>query len=63
MKIADLRSNELSYIERDRLLAHIDPLLAYLGAPGDWGYGTVLGQFAIELREIQHAVRTAAIKT
>lgn len=39
----------LSESERARLLSLLDPLVRFLGAPGDWGYGTKLGDTTIRL--------------
>lgn len=51
-----LPSNEgLSASEASTLRLRIDDLLRFLGSPGDWGYGTKLG----ELTQILHAQRGA----
>jgi len=42
---------EVSARDRSRLLMRIDDVLRTLGAPGDWGYGTKLG----ELTRVLHA--------
>lgn len=42
--------------ERDTVLAHLDPLLRYLGAPGDWGYESKLGQMTIRLNELRNEI-------
>lgn len=46
----------LSDVERDTLLAHLEPLLRYLGAPGDWGYETKLGRITIRLYELRNDI-------
>lgn len=51
----------LSGRERDTVLGHLDLLLRYLGAPGDWGYESKLGQMTIRLAELRNEiVRSAA---
>lgn len=56
--------------ERLRLLALIDPLVAFLSSPGDWGYDTQLGDLtrrAIsvrdQLRQLQEELPTVAAAT
>jgi len=49
-----LVGSPLSEVEKARLLAHLEPLLRFLGAPGDWGYETKLGQMTIRLRELNN---------
>jgi hypothetical protein len=43
--------------ERARLLGLLDALAGYLGAPGDWGYGTRLGRFTVDVLALRHDVR------
>lgn len=54
-----LSRTPLTVLERDRLIALLVPLSAYLGAPGDWGADTRLGMFAAAAQEIAGAVRNA----
>lgn len=44
----------LDALERQRWLDVINPLLAYGGSPGDWGYNSKLGR----LIQVLHQVRT-----
>lgn len=63
MQIADfdkLPMPELSDIERDKILIRLDPLIQYLGAPGDWGYDTKLGVMTVKLIEMRSAIRAKA---
>ena len=39
-----LSESALSSEERAKWINVLDPLLKYAGAPGDWGYGSKLGQ-------------------
>jgi hypothetical protein len=41
------------------MLGLLDALSGYLGAPGDWGYGTQLGLFTMQVLAISVAVRNA----
>lgn len=47
----------LSEAERAKLLLRLDDLLRFLGAPGDWGYGTQLGDLTIELKRLRLRVQ------
>ena len=53
----ELPDNHTSQKDRERLLMRIDDLLRLLGAPGDWGYDTKLG----ELTQILFVQRTALL--
>lgn len=57
MPVADC---PLSDLERGKMLAHLDPLLRYLGAPGDWGYESKLGQMTIRLNELRNEIVRSA---
>ncbi len=46
----------LSDGERARMLMHLDQLLRYLGAPGDWGYESKLGLMTIRLSELRNEI-------
>jgi hypothetical protein len=58
-----LSSHPLTEYERTRLLAMVDPLVGYLNAPGDWGYDTRLGDATLSLKALQHALRTAEVRS
>lgn len=45
--------------EQQNLLQHITALSVVLGAPGDWGYGTRLGDLTLELLSLRAAVQEA----
>lgn len=51
-----LVAHPLSDVEKARLLACLEPLLHYLGAPGDWGYETKLGRMTISLIELRNEI-------
>lgn len=53
---APLARQPLTTAEKVRLQALLDPLVGFLGRPGDWGYGTKLGDLAIRLRVLQDEV-------
>lgn len=53
-----LPDNDLSNAERKLILMRIDDLLRMLGAPGDWGYGTKIG----ELTRILHIARASIVE-
>lgn len=55
----NLPANELRSRERERIELRLDDLIRALGAPGDWGYGTKLG----ELTQILHLQRAALAET
>ena len=52
-----------SPVEQARLIGLLDSLAAYLGAPGDWGYGTTLGNLTISVLNARQAVRTAPVES
>jgi len=41
--------NDLRPDERVKLEANLDNLLRFLNAPGDWGYGTPMGDLTVYL--------------
>lgn len=61
-----LCESALSYEEALRLEAELAPLMRYLGSPGDWGYGTKLGDltaFLLSLRgQIEQAGKNAILR-
>jgi hypothetical protein len=57
-----LCSFDLSETECARLLDRIDALVQFLGAPGDWGYGTKLGDATLFLIDLQKAVRNEKVR-
>lgn len=54
-----LCASPLSYDEAVRLEASLMPLLRYLAAPGDWGYGTKLGRLTEVLHGLRAGIRQA----
>lgn len=58
---AALCRTPLNEIERARLLGLLQALAAYLGAPGDWGYGTRLSAYTQQTLEMCAAVRNADV--
>lgn len=60
-KLLDLPLGRINATERDRLLEEISPLLKYLGAPGDWGYGTKLGELTFFLHQVHAEVQQTEI--
>ena len=44
-----LAFHNLSEAERHRLFASLEPLRQFLGSPGDWGYGSRLGNLTLEV--------------
>lgn len=40
--------------EKLRLAEAMAPLIQFLGAPGDWGYGTRLADLTIYLKQLRH---------
>lgn len=56
MKVED---HPLSDQERAKLLDRLDILLGVLGAPGDWGYNTELGQTTLQLIDLRHRLAGA----
>ena len=55
-----ITNSPLSDLERGKLLALLDSLLYYLGAPGDWGYESKLGQMTIRLSELRNEIVRSA---
>lgn len=53
----NLCTTPLDAQERARLLGLLDALAGYLGAPGNWGYGTTLGKFAQAVLMVRNDVR------
>jgi hypothetical protein len=51
-----LACRQLTNHEKDRLLENLYPLIKYLGAPGDWGYGTELAKLTIYLHELKQEI-------
>lgn len=49
----ELPMPKLSMEERVKILAALEPLVKYLGSPGDWGYSTKLGILTIKLLEVR----------
>jgi len=45
---------QLSMSEKLRLAESMAPLISFLGAPGDWGYGSRLADLTIELKQIRN---------
>lgn len=54
-----LCASGLSPDEKQRLLGLLTALAGFLGAPGDWGYGTRLSRFTWATLDICAAVRSA----
>ncbi len=52
-----LCASPLTYDEAMKIEAHLEPLLRYLGSPGDWGYETKLGCLVMTLQGLRSAVR------
>ncbi|MBS0354037.1 MAG: hypothetical protein JSR83_09075 [Proteobacteria bacterium] len=48
-----LSESALSFKEAVTLNAHIDGLKRFLGAPGDWGYDSMLGRLAIAIGTVK----------
>lgn len=48
-----LTRSPLSSEERETLLRLTEDLARYLGSPGDWGYGTKLGDLTIYLTRLR----------
>ena len=53
-----LCNHPLTRKEADTLLALIGPVLRYLNAPGDWGYGTQLGTITQDLYTVRAAIQS-----
>ncbi len=56
-----LATTSLNAKEQARLLGLLDALAGYLGSPGDWGYGTQLGNFTIQVFAIRDAVKSQQV--
>lgn len=52
-----LCSHPLTRKEAETLLAQIGPMLRLLNAPGDWGYGTQLGNITQDLYTVRAEVQ------
>lgn len=63
MSGARLCANPINADEKGRLLARVDGLLNFLGAPGDWGYGTELGNLTQYLLRLRPQIDTKATET
>jgi len=57
-----LSASPLRDAERATLLVRINDTLRFLGAPGDWGYGTRLADLTLELLWLRQQLQTAAPK-
>ena len=55
-----LSSSPLSHDEAVKIETLLDPLLRYLGSPGDWGYETKLGLMTLELKRLRSEIRSQA---
>lgn len=60
-KIKPLVAHPLSLHECEQIMALLGPLVRYLGAPGDWGYGTRLGDATVLLRDLYNEVVAAGL--
>lgn len=49
----------LSDTERGRLLQHLEPLVQLLGSPGDWGYGSRLGDLTTLAKDVYLSLRAS----
>ncbi len=58
-----LCTSALSSVEQARLLGLLDSLAGSLRSPGDWGYGTTLGNLTISVLNARQAVRTAPVES
>lgn len=54
-----LCSSALSFDEALRFEAELAPVMRYLGRPGDWGYGTKLGELTITLHKLREEIKQA----
>lgn len=54
-----LSESPLCYEEAVNLEIEMRPLLRYLGAPGDWGYGSKLGRLTQALHALVPEIRAA----
>jgi hypothetical protein len=53
-----LPGNELSSRETELLRHHLDDLARFLGSPGDWGYGTKMGELTQIVRAQLDEIRS-----
>lgn len=58
LKDLPLCTQALSMEERCRLDENLKSLLAFLGAPGDWGYETQLGRVTVALDGLRRSLWT-----
>lgn len=56
-----LSSTNLTMNEKAKWLLVLDPLLAYAGSPGDWGYNSKLGALIIRLHEVRDEIYTSPV--
>lgn len=49
----DLPLGNLDMEDRLRILTHLEPLVKFLGSPGDWGYDKKIGVLTIKLIEVR----------
>ncbi|MGD9539069.1 MAG: hypothetical protein AB7P52_17690 [Alphaproteobacteria bacterium] len=54
-----VEEHSLSEAEHHKLLDRLDLLLQFLGAPGDWGYGTELGALTLQLIDVRRRLSAA----
>lgn len=57
-----LCDSPLSKREAIQLEANLMQLLRFLGAPGDWGYKTKLGQLTLDLLAVRHEIHKATLQ-
>lgn len=57
-----LAESPLSIEERAKWINVLDPLLAYAGRPGDWGYGSKLGLLTSRLLQVRQELAQGADK-
>lgn len=55
-----ISASPLRETERATLLIRINDTLRFLGAPGDWGYGTRLGDLTLELLWLRQQLQNSA---
>lgn len=48
--------------EKETLLVRVNDLLRFLGAPGDWGYGTRLGDLTLDLLSLRAQIGGTATR-
>lgn len=56
-----LCTHPLDQAEKEMLLVRVDDLLRTLGSPGDWGYGTKLGDLTLHLLALRAEISAAKI--